>query len=70
MVLFHAHCLLRPLAALPRPKLLLLAKRPTRVAEIFARGDAWPRTVETLRAPSLVAAKKQSLEIFRREVRR
>jgi NitT/TauT family transport system ATP-binding protein len=51
-------------------QVLLLTKRPTRVAEILAYDDARPRTVATLSEPSFVAAKKRSLEIFEREVRR
>jgi len=51
-------------------QVLLLTKRPTRVAEILQHGDARPRTVETLSEPSFIAAKKRSLEIFQREVRR
>jgi ABC-type taurine transport system ATPase subunit len=51
-------------------QVLLLTKRPTRVAEILPYTDARPRTVATLSEPSFVAAKKKSLEIFQREVRR
>ena len=51
-------------------KILLLTKRPTRVAEILDYDEARPRTVETLSQPSFVDAKRQSLEIFQREVRR
>lgn len=51
-------------------QVLLLTKRPTKVAEILPYGDARPRTVETLSEPSFVATKKKSLEIFQREVRR
>ena len=51
-------------------QVLLLTKRPTRVAEILHYGDARPRTVDTLSEPSFVHAKKRSLEIFQREVRR
>ena len=51
-------------------QVLLLTKRPTRVAEILPYADARPRTVATLSEPSFVAAKKKSLEIFQREVRR
>jgi NitT/TauT family transport system ATP-binding protein len=51
-------------------QVLLLTKRPTRVAEILSYEDARPRTVETLSTPSFVHTKKQSLEIFQREVRR
>ena len=51
-------------------QVLLLTKRPTRVAEILQYNDARPRTVDTLSEPSFVAAKKRSLAIFQREVRR
>ena len=51
-------------------RVLLLTKRPTRVAEVLHYEDARPRTVDTLSTASFVAMKKQSLEIFQREVRR
>lgn len=51
-------------------QVLLLTKRPTKVAEILPYDDARPRTVDTLSTPSFVATKKLSLEIFQREVRR
>jgi len=51
-------------------QVLLLTKRPTRVAEILDYGDPRPRTVETLSEAGFVATKKRSLEIFQREVRR
>jgi NitT/TauT family transport system ATP-binding protein len=51
-------------------QVLLLTKRPTRVAEILRYDDPRPRTVATLSEPSFVAMKKLSLEIFQREVRR
>lgn len=51
-------------------QVLLLTRRPTRVAEILEYGDARPRTVETLSTPSFIETKKRSLEIFQREVRR
>jgi len=51
-------------------EVLLLTKRPTRVAEILQYRDARPRTVDTLSTPSFVAMKKLSMEIFQREVRR
>jgi NitT/TauT family transport system ATP-binding protein len=51
-------------------EVLLLTKRPTKVAEILKYGDARPRTLETLSSASFVAMKKLSLEIFQREVRR
>ncbi len=51
-------------------EVLLLTKRPTRVAEILAYDDPRPRTVDTLSTPSFIATKKGSMEIFQREVRR
>jgi NitT/TauT family transport system ATP-binding protein len=51
-------------------EVLLLTKRPTKVAEILRYDDPRPRTVETLTSPSFIAAKKHSLEVFQREVRR
>jgi NitT/TauT family transport system ATP-binding protein len=51
-------------------EVLLLTKRPTKVAEILRYEDPRPRTVETLSTPSFVDMKKLSLEIFQREVRR
>ena len=51
-------------------EVLLLTKRPTKVAEILQYSDARPRTVATLSEPGFIAAKKLSLEIFQREVRR
>ena len=51
-------------------RVLLLTKRPTRVAEILHYSDPRPRTVATLSQPSFVSMKKLSLEIFQREVRR
>ena len=47
-----------------------LTKRPTRVAEILKYADPRPRTIATLTEPSFIAAKKRSLEVFQREVRR
>jgi len=49
---------------------LLLTKRPTRVAKILPYGDPRPRTVATLSEPGFISTKKHSLEIFQREVRR
>ena len=51
-------------------QVLLLTKRPTKVAEILSYDDARPRTVDTLSEASFIAMKKRSLEIFQREVRR
>ena len=51
-------------------QVLLLTKRPTKVAEILPYDDARPRTTATLSEASFINAKKRSLEIFQREVRR
>ena len=51
-------------------QVLLLTKRPTKIAEILDYGDPRPRTVATLSEPGFIATKKLSLEIFQREVRR
>lgn len=51
-------------------QVLLLTKRPTRVAEILHYDDTRPRTVETLSQPSFVHTKKRSMEIFQQEVRK
>jgi NitT/TauT family transport system ATP-binding protein len=51
-------------------EVLLLTKRPTKVADILKYTDARPRTVETLSEPGFIQVKKQSLEIFQREIRR
>jgi NitT/TauT family transport system ATP-binding protein len=49
---------------------LLLTKRPTRVADIVDVDAARPRGDETLSDPAFVATKARSLAIFQREVRR
>lgn len=51
-------------------RIVLLTKRPTRVAQTLDYGETRPRTVETLSTPSFVAMKKCSLDIFQQEVRR
>jgi NitT/TauT family transport system ATP-binding protein len=51
-------------------QVLLLTKRPTRIAEILGYNDPRPRTVETLSEAHFVSVKKRSLEVFQREVRR
>ena len=51
-------------------QVVLLTKRPTRVAEILRYGQARPRTVATLCDPGFVEFKRRGLEIFQREVRR
>jgi NitT/TauT family transport system ATP-binding protein len=51
-------------------QVLLLTKRPTRIAEVVPFGVARPRTIETLSQPSFIHTKARTLEIFQREVRR
>ena len=51
-------------------KVLLLTKRPTKIAEIVPFDDPRPRTIATLSAPSFIRTKARTLEIFQREVRR
>ena len=51
-------------------QVLLLTKRPTSIAEMLYYDDPRPRTVATLSEPSFVLAKRRSLEIFQREVRK
>jgi NitT/TauT family transport system ATP-binding protein len=51
-------------------EVLLLTKRPTKVAEILKYDDPRPRTIATLSEQSFIGTKKRSLEIFQREVRR
>ena len=51
-------------------QVLLLTKRPTRVAEILDYLETRPRTVATLSDPGFIATRRLSMEIFQREVRR
>ena len=51
-------------------KILLLTKRPTRIAEIVAFDAPRPRTTATLSDPSFIRTKAHTLEIFQREVRK
>jgi NitT/TauT family transport system ATP-binding protein len=51
-------------------RVLLLTKRPTRVAEIVSFDAPRPRTVATLSDPAFIRTKALTLEIFQREVRR
>lgn len=51
-------------------RILLLTKRPTSIADFLSYDDPRPRTVSTLTEPGFIAAKKKSLDIFQREVRR
>jgi len=51
-------------------QVLLLTKRPTRIAEILPFDEARPRTVDTLSEPRFIDTKRHALEVFQREVRR
>lgn len=51
-------------------QVLLLTKRPTRIAEILPFDEARPRTVDTLSQPHFIETRKHALEVFQREVRR
>ena len=51
-------------------KVLLLTRRPTRVAEFLENPLPWPRTSSTLTEPEFVALKSHCLDVFRREARR
>jgi NitT/TauT family transport system ATP-binding protein len=50
--------------------LVLLTRRPTRVAEVLRFESPRPRGIETLSEPAFVAAKARALQVFQREVRR
>ncbi len=50
--------------------ILLLTKRPTKVAEIISYDAPRPRTDATLSDPKFIETKRYSLEVFQREVRR
>jgi NitT/TauT family transport system ATP-binding protein len=51
-------------------QVLLLTRRPTRIAEIVSYDETRPRTIDTISDPTFVEIKKHCLEIFQREVRR
>ena len=51
-------------------EVLLLTKRPTRIAETIPFNAPRPRDIETLSSPEFVKTKSRCLEIFQREVRR
>jgi NitT/TauT family transport system ATP-binding protein len=51
-------------------RILLLTKRPTRVAEAVSFAHGRPRTVETLSDQDFIRTKAHCLEVFQREVRR
>jgi NitT/TauT family transport system ATP-binding protein len=51
-------------------QVLLLTRRPTRIAATIDNPMSWPRTSSTLTDPDFVDIKARCLEIFRREARR
>lgn len=51
-------------------RVLLLTKRPTRVAELISFDVARPRTLATLSDPEFIKTKARSLQIFQQEVHR
>ncbi|CAB3807383.1 ABC transporter ATP-binding protein [Paraburkholderia fynbosensis] len=51
-------------------RVLMLTRRPTRVAAVVPCELPYPRTDATLHHPQFIAAKRRSLEVFQREVRR
>jgi NitT/TauT family transport system ATP-binding protein len=51
-------------------RVLLLTRRPTRVAETVAVDVPWPRDSRSLTSPEFVAIKSHCLEVFNREVAR
>lgn len=51
-------------------KILLLTRKPTRVADYVAFDAPRPRDTETLSSPEFVRVKAHSLEVFQREVRK
>jgi NitT/TauT family transport system ATP-binding protein len=51
-------------------RVVLLTRRPTRVAEIVAVEVARPRDAQTLTSPEFVATRSHCLDVFTREVRR
>jgi NitT/TauT family transport system ATP-binding protein len=51
-------------------RVLLLSRRPTRVADIVEVNVPWPRNAKTLTDPAFVALRSRCLDIFSREVNR
>ena len=51
-------------------RVLLLTRRPTRIAEIVPVDVPWPRASKSLSSPAFVAVKSHCLEVFSREVAR
>jgi NitT/TauT family transport system ATP-binding protein len=51
-------------------RVILLTRRPARIAEIVPVDVAWPRDSRSLTSPDFVAVKSRCLEVFSREVAR
>jgi NitT/TauT family transport system ATP-binding protein len=51
-------------------RILLLSRRPARIADYVDFGALRPRTALTLSEPDFVRVKAHCLEVFQREVRR
>jgi NitT/TauT family transport system ATP-binding protein len=51
-------------------RVLLLTRRPTRIAETVVVDVPWPRDAKSLTSPEFVAIKSHCLEVFSREVAR
>ena len=51
-------------------KILLLTRRPARIAELVDNPLPWPRSTDVLTDPTFVSLKSHCLDIFRREARR
>jgi len=51
-------------------KVLLLTRRPTRIAELVDVNVPWPRNTHTLTEPDFVAIRSHCLDVFSREVAR
>jgi NitT/TauT family transport system ATP-binding protein len=51
-------------------RVLMLTRRPTRIAEIVPVGVPWPRDSKSLTSPEFVAIKSHCLDVFNREVAR
>jgi NitT/TauT family transport system ATP-binding protein len=49
-------------------RVLLLTRRPTRIAETVLVDVPWPRDSKSLTSPEFVAIKSHCLEVFNREV--
>lgn len=51
-------------------EILLLTRRPTRIAALVPYSEPRPRSLDTITGDEFIAVKRQCLEIFQREVRK